>query len=85
MKPDLLQRALEPANLRLAWGQVAANKGAAGADDVTIRWFARDWEANLMRLRESVLTYQKCFEVQARQLRKVIEGAEDEYQPFRTR
>jgi CRISPR-associated protein Cas1 len=31
------------------------------------------------------LTYQKCFEVQARCLRRVIEGSEEEYLPFRTR
>lgn len=31
------------------------------------------------------LAYQKCFEVQARLLRRVIEAAEEEYIPFRTR
>lgn len=31
------------------------------------------------------LSYQKCFEVQARLLRKVIEGAEETYQPFISR
>lgn len=31
------------------------------------------------------LSYQKCFEVQARLLRKVIEGQEETYQPFITR
>jgi CRISPR-associated protein Cas1 len=31
------------------------------------------------------LTYQKCFEVQARLLRKVIEGQAEEYQPFLTK
>ncbi len=31
------------------------------------------------------LSYQKCFEIQARQLRKVIEGQVERYQPFRTR
>jgi CRISPR-associated protein Cas1 len=31
------------------------------------------------------LTYQQCFEVQARLLRKVIEGELDEYPPFRVR
>jgi len=31
------------------------------------------------------LTYQKCFEVQARQLRKVIEGSVERYIPLRTR
>jgi hypothetical protein len=38
---SLLQRALEAANLRWAWQQVAANKGAAGADEVSIQRFAR--------------------------------------------
>jgi len=31
------------------------------------------------------ITYQKCFEVQARQLRRVIEGKEKEYAPFLTK
>jgi CRISPR-associated protein Cas1 len=31
------------------------------------------------------LTYQKCFEVQARLMRKVIEGKAEEYRPFRIR
>ena len=31
------------------------------------------------------LTYQKLFEVQARRLRKAIEGASENYQPFCTR
>jgi CRISPR-associated protein Cas1 len=31
------------------------------------------------------LTYQQCFEVQARLLRKVIEGELDAYPPFRVR
>jgi len=31
------------------------------------------------------LTYQKCFEVQAWQMRKVIEGKAEEYRPFRIR
>lgn len=31
------------------------------------------------------LTYQKCFEVQARRMRRVIEGAEEFYVPFKTR
>lgn len=31
------------------------------------------------------LTYQKCIEVQARGMRKVIEGVQDTYQPFLTR
>jgi CRISPR-associated protein Cas1 len=33
-------------------------------------------------LAEQALTYQKIFEVQARQMRKVIEAQETEYQPF---
>lgn len=34
---------------------------------------------------QRTLTYQKCFEVQARQLRYVIEGKQETYQPFLTR
>ena len=50
----LLTRALAPANLRAAWKKVAANKGVAGADDVTLNRFAREWEKNLVALREAV-------------------------------
>jgi len=31
------------------------------------------------------LSYQKIFEIQARQMRKVIEGEESSYRPFMTR
>lgn len=34
---------------------------------------------------QRAITYQKCFEVQARQLRYVIEGKAESYQPFLTR
>lgn len=41
-------------NLTDAWERVADNRGAPGIDQVTIRRFGRNWEANLRRLRELV-------------------------------
>lgn len=45
---DLLERILEPANLKLAWKRVKENKGSSGVDKVTIEEFpayARDrWQ-----------------------------------------
>jgi group II intron reverse transcriptase/maturase len=44
-------------NLCDAWERVADNRGAPGIDGVSIRRFARNWEENLRRLRELVLTH----------------------------
>jgi len=41
-------------NLTEAWLRVADNRGAPGVDQVSVRRFARHWEANLRRLREQV-------------------------------
>jgi len=41
-------------NLTEAWLRVADNRGAPGVDRVSVRRFARHWEANLRRLREQV-------------------------------
>jgi len=53
-KPQLLCRAFALPNLRTAWKKVAANGGVAGADDVSLRRFARDWEKNLLALQQAV-------------------------------
>jgi group II intron reverse transcriptase/maturase len=54
MRARLLTRALTLANLRASWERVASNKGAPGADEISIRRFARDWETHLIELRDSV-------------------------------
>lgn len=53
---SLSQRVLAWENLTDAWLRVADNKGAPGADNVSIQRFARHWEENLRRLRELVWT-----------------------------
>jgi group II intron reverse transcriptase/maturase len=52
----MIERVLAWDNLCDAWGRVADNRGAPGIDGVSIRRFARHWEANLRQLRELVLT-----------------------------
>ncbi|WP_028300648.1 maturase [Oceanospirillum beijerinckii] len=42
VRTDLLEQALRPDNLQVAWKQVRANKGAAGIDGMTIDEFP-DW------------------------------------------
>ena len=54
MPSRLLTRALALANLRAAYNRIAANKGAPGVDEISIRRFARDWETHLVELRASV-------------------------------
>jgi CRISPR-associated protein Cas1 len=50
----LFDRALALPTLRAAWKKVYANGGVAGADDVSIRRFARDWENHLTGLQRTV-------------------------------
>ncbi len=51
---ELFDRLTSIENLRLAWEQVAANRGAPGVDEVSIARFARRWEENLYHLRGSL-------------------------------
>ena len=52
---DLLPVAMEHDRLVAAWRRVASNKGAAGADGVTVGEFAAAWQTNLAALRQRVL------------------------------
>jgi len=54
MPTRLLSRALTQDNLRAAYARVAQNKGAPGVDEISIRRFARNWETQIVELRESV-------------------------------
>ena len=49
---DLRETILARENMDAAWEQVRANKGAPGLDGVTVRRWARNWEANIERLRD---------------------------------
>lgn len=51
---SLLDRVLDLETLRWAWLRVAANKGAPGADGVTVRAFERLRDANLLALADAV-------------------------------
>lgn len=48
----MLSQTLAWPNLTDAWERVAENRGAPGADRVSIARFARNWEQNLRRLQE---------------------------------
>ena len=50
----LINQILSPANLRLAWEEVASNKGAPGVDRVSIKRWRRNWEERLDELAASV-------------------------------
>ena len=43
----MIDQVLERENLRAAWEDVQANKGAPGVDAVTLKRWGRNWEANL--------------------------------------
>ena len=51
---DLLDEILDRENLRQAWKEVAAKKGCAGVDHVTVRRWGRRWEERLEELRTAV-------------------------------
>jgi RNA-directed DNA polymerase len=52
---DLLERVLESANLRAAWQQVKANKGAPGVDDMSIEEFPAWAREHWPGIREALL------------------------------
>jgi len=58
--PTLLEQALKSDNLRLAWEEVAENKGVGGVDGVSLRAWQRNWEERLVNLAGAVRanTYQ---------------------------
>jgi CRISPR-associated protein Cas1 len=67
-----------------------SDDGGVRLKDHALRRFLRQYHQRLQTevihpLVGRRLTYQKCFEVQARQLRKVIEGSAAVYLPFRAR
>ncbi len=51
-----IRAVLERRNLETAWGQVRANKGAPGVDEVTVTRWERNWQENLDRLSHMVRT-----------------------------
>jgi len=50
----LIDQILSLENLRLAWEEVAANKGAPGIDRVSIKRWRRNWEERLVNLASAV-------------------------------
>jgi group II intron reverse transcriptase/maturase len=56
----LINRILQPDNMRAAWEEVAAKKGAPGIDGVSIKRWRRNWEERLVNLAAAVRanTYQ---------------------------
>ena len=54
----LINQILSKDNLRAAWEEVAANKGAPGVDRVSIKRWKRNWEERLDALAAAVRTNQ---------------------------
>jgi group II intron reverse transcriptase/maturase len=52
----LIERILDMGNLRVAWEEMAENKGLAGVDNVSIRRWRRKWEERLVNLAHAVRT-----------------------------
>ena len=50
----LIDRILQPGNMRAAWEEVAAKKGAPGIDGVSIKRWRRNWEERLVNLAAAV-------------------------------
>ncbi|MEA3350515.1 MAG: reverse transcriptase domain-containing protein, partial [Chloroflexota bacterium] len=56
MSESLLYKATTIDNLRLAWEEIAENKGIAGVDNVSIRKWRRTWEERIVRLSHQART-----------------------------
>jgi len=54
MTSSLISRILHPDNLRLAWEEVAENRGIAGSDRISIARWRRNWEERLIALADAV-------------------------------
>ena len=52
----VINQVLSPDNMRAAWEEVAARKGAPGVDQVSIKRWRRAWEENLYNLAHAVRT-----------------------------
>lgn len=50
MAKSLLVQATTHKNLRRSWEEIAANKGVAGVDNVSVRKWRRNWEERVVRL-----------------------------------
>lgn len=51
--PGLFEQALQMDNLRLAWEEIAENRGMPGVDQVSIRVWRRNWEERLVNLAQA--------------------------------
>lgn len=52
----MIEAVLEQDNMHLAWEQVCSKKGSPGLDGVSIERWGRNWEENIERLRQQVIT-----------------------------
>ena len=56
MKNSLLNQASDLDNLRLAWEEIASNKGISGVDNISIKKWGRQWENRINKLSVQVRT-----------------------------
>ncbi|MEW6716433.1 MAG: reverse transcriptase domain-containing protein [Chloroflexota bacterium] len=65
----LLEQSLRMDNLRMAWEEIAENKGIAGVNGISIRVWRRNWEERLVNLAQAV--YANTYKPHKLRLRRV--------------
>ena len=78
---NLLERALQLDNMRLAWNEVEENKGSGGVDRVSLRVWRRNYEERLVNLAQSVRTNR--YKPRKLRLRKIPKKIPGEYRILR--
>jgi group II intron reverse transcriptase/maturase len=77
----LIDDVLDPANLRLAWEEVAANQGMPGVDGVSVARWNRNWEERLVSLAADVRA--NCYRPARLRVRRIPKRRRGEWRVLR--